>query len=201
MKKIKRTFALVSFIVLSHQAFAQTSYGIKGGVNWVRLNVNSEDSFYEKWGYNYKPAFHFGIYGKHNLSERFSVNPELLFSNKGYSYDKTSEGPNAYSHLNYLNLPVMAGIKLFNSMDLVLGPEFGYLLNAGAQYNKEQYNKFDVGYALGTNFYAGEKIYLSFRYSYGLTSVINTDKSQLPINGKVDFQNQSYQFSIGYRLK
>lgn len=198
---IKRTIFLLFFIVLSHQTFAQTSYGIKGGFNWVRLNVNSEDSFYEKWGYRYKPAFHIGLYSKYNLSERFSVNPELLFSNKGYSYDETSEGPNAYSHLNYLNLPVMAGIKLFNRMDLVLGPEFGYLLNGGAQYNKEQYNKFDFGYALGTNLYAGEKVYISLRYSYGLTSVIDTDKSQLPINEKVDFQNQSYQFSIGYRLK
>ncbi|WP_187261054.1 porin family protein [Pontibacter beigongshangensis] len=198
---IKKAILFVLFVVLAHQNFAQTSYGIKGGFNWVRLNVNSEDPYYEKWGYPYKPAFHVGLYSKYNMSERFSVNPELLFSNKGYISNNTSEGAKVYSHLNYLNLPVMAGLKLFKRMDLLFGPEFGYLLNRGAKYNKEQYNRFDAGYALGANLHAGEKVYISFRYSYGLTSVINPDKSQPPATEKVSFQNQSYQFSIGYRLK
>lgn len=193
---IKRTIVLLLIIVLAHQTFAQTSYGIKGGFNWVTLDVNSEDSFYEKWGYRYRPAFHIGVYSQYNLSERLSINPEFLFSNKGYSYDATSEGPNAYRHLNYLNLPIMAGLKLFESVNLLFGPELGYLING-----EEWTNKFDFGLSTGANFHAGEKVSIGLRYSHGLTSVIDTDKYQLPTNEKVDFQNKSYQLSIGYRLK
>lgn len=184
------------FILLAHQTFAQTSYGIKGGFNWVTLDVNAADSFYEKWGYRYRPAFHIGLYSKYNLNKRLSINPELLFSRKGYSYDRTSEGPNAYEHLNYLNLPIMAGFNLFNSTDLLFGPEFGYLFSS-----KEIYNKFDFGFSTGINFFARERINLSFRYSHGLTSVVDTDTYQLPTNEKVDFQNKAFQFSIGYRLE
>jgi len=193
---IKRTIIFLFFLVLAHQACAQTSYGIKGGFNWVTLDVNSDDSFYEKWGYPYKPAFHFGFYSKYNLRERVSVNPELLFSNKGYMYSQTSEGPKSYKHLNYLNLPIMAGFSLFNRLDLLLGPELGYLLN-GEDWN----NKLDFGLSTGANFHAGEKITIGIRYSHGLTSVIDTDQYQLPTNEKVDFQNKSYQLSIGYKLK
>jgi hypothetical protein len=196
MEMLKRTILLLFFIVLTQQTFAQTSYGIKAGFNWVTLDVNSSERFYEKWGYNYRPAFHFGVYGKYNLSDRLSINPEMLFSQKGYSYDRTSEGPVAFEHLNYLNLPVMAGVNLFNKMDLLFGPEVGYLLNQG-----EYYRKFDFGLAMGANFYVGQKAYLGFRYSHGLISVVDTDKRQLPTNDKVDFQNKAYQFSIGYRLK
>lgn len=196
MKMIPRAILLLVFIILSQQTYAQTSYGIKGGFNWVTLDVNSEESFYEKWGYAYRPAFHFGVYSKYNLSERLSINPELLFSNKGYSYDRTSEGPVAFEHLNYLNLPVMAGVTLFKRMDLLFGPEVGYLLNQAGYYKK-----FDFGLSMGANFYVGQKVSLGFRYSHGLTSVVDTEKRQLPTNDKVDFQNKAYQFSIGYRLK
>jgi hypothetical protein len=196
MEMLKRTFLLLFLLMLTQQAFAQTSYGIKGGFNWVTLDVNSEETMYEKWGYAYRPAFHVGVYGKYNLSDRLSINPEVLFSQKGYIYDKTSEGPVAFEHLNYLNLPVMAGLQVFKRVDLLFGPEVGFLRNQG-----EYYKKLDFGYAVGANFQVSQKIYLGFRYSHGLTSVVDTEKRQLPTNDKVDFQNKAYQFSIGYRLK
>jgi hypothetical protein len=51
-----------------------------------------------------RSGFHVGVYGESFISESFSIQPELLYSQQGY---KITNSSGTFTKLDYINLPIM----------------------------------------------------------------------------------------------
>jgi hypothetical protein len=162
----------------------KTSFGIKAGVNLSNLtlddeNLNSESS---------KFGFHGGFFLKAPITEFFSIQPELLYSNKGTRarYNSTLFGNDGESRFNlhYLEVPVSAVIN-FGMLNIHGGVYGSYLAAAtvtnvrygddmittgGRDLQRGDFNDFDYG-VLGGIGLDIDRFTVGVRYSYGLREV------------------------------
>jgi hypothetical protein len=83
---------------------AQNSgFGAKGGLNFSNMTVEGNND------QNLKFGFHAGVFNKISISESFAVQPELLYSGKGFKNnfdDNIFADGEAKFNLNYIDLPV-----------------------------------------------------------------------------------------------
>ncbi|NIF05258.1 PorT family protein [Chryseobacterium sp. Tr-659] len=143
MKKFIAVIAFAGSLFVNAQEKAQStsslspiSFGVKAGFNGSTLTRGD--------GYNYdnnekiKPGFHAGVFVHIPVTEKFSVQPELLFSQLGsksdYNYRTTSDNYRMTQHysytttLNYITLPLMVQYNILPQLYVEAGPEFGLLL-------------------------------------------------------------------------
>ena len=108
MKKI--ILAAVLFIATSATIQAQLlKIGVKAGVNFA--NQTGDAGFdgisVDKEGIT---SYHAGLVTEVKLLEKFSIQPELLYSTQGATYK--SAGEEFKNELGYLSIPVMAKFYL-----------------------------------------------------------------------------------------
>jgi opacity protein-like surface antigen len=143
MKKFFAALAFTSLLFANAQEKTQTAspsspvtFGVKAGLNGSTLTRGD--------GYEYdnnekmKVGFHAGVFANIPVSAKFSIQPELLFSQLGsksdYNYRTSSGNYRRTQHydysttLNYLTLPVMVQYNILPQLYVEAGPEFGYLL-------------------------------------------------------------------------
>jgi len=108
--------------------------GIKGGVNYANLYDTKGQSFAASslWG----PVF--GGYLSVPIGTYLGIQPEVLYSGKGYSGQGTSIfGPYSYTdRLNFLDTPLMLQFKPIPHLYLLGGPEYSYLLSHTYTFNQ-----------------------------------------------------------------
>jgi len=184
MKKIFITGLMsILFAVIS---FAQMpKIGVTAGLNASNIN---------RGGYKNKAGLQAGLVADFSVTENFSVIPELLFSQRGYSNDLLA-GVTSGITLNYIQLPVNAAYKFGvgnGSKVLVFaGPYFGYGISATNEAfgSDNFYNRFDFGFNAGAG-YEFEKIFFKLQVNPGL---INISHSSL-----VKTKNINVAVSAGY---
>ncbi len=130
MKKLVLTLAVAA----SSLTFAQ-QFGVKAGMNVSSLSEDATLSDQKS-----KIGFNAGVFMNAPISENFSIQPEVLYSQYGSKVDGTSTSnvggvttttTSSYSrNLDYVAVPVMLQYKLVPSFYLEAGPEFGFLLSA-----------------------------------------------------------------------
>ncbi|AKD05509.1 hypothetical protein PKOR_04155 [Pontibacter korlensis] len=192
MKKLilSLAIALVSFTA----AQAQASLGVRGGANISNLSgdLRDEDLFENKVDFHAGLILNFPI-----VDEFFSIQPELLYSRKGFKNSDEEftllnqtyrrEGKVNY---NYLDLPILARIKA-GPLYFEAGPQASYLLNVnnetkeyinGSLQNtnrdeksKEGLSEFEVGYAAGIGFESRNGISLGVRYNGSFSDFVDED--------------------------
>lgn len=108
-------------------------FGVKAGMN--ASTVTKAQDFDNKM----KIGFNVGGFANIPISEKFSVQPEILYSGLGVKqefYASNSDGA-GYSYsakgtsttfLNYITIPVMLQYNLIPNLYVEAGPEFGFLL-------------------------------------------------------------------------
>ncbi|MDO7848284.1 porin family protein [Hymenobacter sp. M29] len=200
---LKLFLSLGAFLSLAGSAQAQNiRYGLKAGVSLARqtdLDIT---------GARNKVGATAGLMADAALSEKFSLHPELLFSQKGQRFEGSGPGGYSYSYQfrsNYLDLPVLLRLKL-NSFFVEAGPQVGYLLSAKGTETRssstlptpvsntydttEGLRRFDVGFVVGVGYQLRERWELSARYNVGIlgTSTYNTTQRR----------NSVFQFQAGY---
>ena len=107
---------------------AGVRYGIKGGVNLagVRLSPNPGNLV------SGLTAFHAGVFAEVPLTARVSFQPELLYSQQGFSI-VNGIGKVTF---NYLSLPLLGKLHLTDNISLVAGPQVSYLANSRVGLNR-----------------------------------------------------------------
>lgn len=180
---------LIGFLSLvsSKQALAQTNptarFGAKGGLNVSNLyidNVNDENA---RFGFNG------GLYGQILSTKTFALQPELLFSTKGSQADYGGiVNSTVRFNLNYLDLPLLAVIKLGPLAEIHAGGYASYLLSANINYegnlgsgtdriDRDQLKTFDYGLTggFGLNFGA---VQVGARYNYGFVKIADSNSAR-----------------------
>ncbi|RTY89662.1 porin family protein [Flavobacterium sp. GT3R68] len=163
------------------------SFGVKGGLNVASIS-NSDDA-------KSLIGFHVGAFGEFMLSEKFAIQPEVLFSTQGAKIDN-SLGETDYK-LNYINIPVMAKFYVTPAVSVELGPQIGFLMSAdfGDDDVKDDLNSTDFGIGFGVGYNLTSNMSLNARYTIGLSDI-----EKEPFPGEDASQNGVLQVSFGYKF-
>lgn len=190
-------------LAMNQQLIAQTkSAGIKGGLNVSNLYIDNVNDQNARLGIN------LGFYGQLFSTETVALQTELLFSTKGSRAQYTGViNQEVKYNLNYLDLPVLAVIKLGESAEIHLGGYASYLLNANISYkgdlgngvsqvDKDNLKSFDYGLVggLAANFGG---VQVGARYNYGLVKIANSSDARSLIG---DAKNSCAQLYIAFNL-
>lgn len=191
MKKILSLFAFVGLVALGANAQG-VSGGLKLGMNLANQTVSSGDFTVSP---SFRPAIHAGGYLTAMLSEKFGVQPEILYSGQGY---KQNGGT---FKVNYITVPVLLRLNFTNVFSIHAGPQIGVLMSAKAEYEggdsedvKDLLKGTDIGIAAGLGVDLPMGLNFGFRFVKGMTNII--DES----DGDYKQKNYNLQFSVGYKL-
>jgi hypothetical protein len=186
MKKIiLSSIAVLAFGFANAQDGA--SFGVKGGLNMATISGAE--------GASSLLAFHMGGFAEFNVSDKFAVQPELLYSMQGAKY--SAFGTSYTTNLNYLIVPVMAKYFVTDAISINAGPQLGILMSAKSEGIdvKDGYNTTDFGLNIGGGYNIGDNMMLDLRYNLGFSELAK-DK----VAGDSANKNAVIQLSFGYKF-
>ncbi|MFW2136466.1 porin family protein [Chryseobacterium sp. TY4] len=200
-------------VVVGAMSFAQ-QFGIKAGAN---ISSISKDGFEDSKS---KVGFYGGLFMNAPLSEQFSIQPEVLYSQQGAEVKRTytalgnTTTIDGKLNLDYITVPVMFQFKATPEFYIEAGPEFGFLVNAKQKGDikvngntvasdtydaKDNYNSFNMGAALGVGFNVTENFGVNARYVAGFTD-INKDGNTSLQNDDNKNRNNTFQVGLNYKF-
>ena len=198
MKKL----LLIGAIALSGASMVNAQkIGAKAGVNMATLGGDVQDA-------KSKIGFHVGVYGEWAITDKFSIQPEVLYSAEGAKFKE--EGITLNTNLNYINIPIMFKYRATDKLFIEAGPQVGFLI--GAKYKsdnndfqsfieslgmnaKDDYKKINFSIGLGAGYDITEKFNVGVRYMAGLANIAEVEGSDYSEKSNV------FSLSLGYRFK
>ena len=182
---------LMSTTFMAAQEFVY--FGAKGGVNFSTF---SGDGFSDFDGDSKsRTAYHLGLLAEIPVSERFSIQPEVLYSAQGYDIQEINDGQDVEFQLDYVTVPVLAKLYVFEGLSLEAGPQLGFLVenevdsSAGSvALNDDDFKTFEFSLGLGAS-YKFNNFFIYGRYNAGLSEVYE--------NPNVDAKNSVIQAGVG----
>lgn len=172
------------FIAVSSLVQAQgIGIGIKAGANFANQSITD-------WDTSTKTGFLGGAYVVLAFSEKWAIQPELLYSSQG------SELPNDIKDLTYLTIPVLLRWKPISLLSIEAGPQFSSLLDAVDQSGdsiEEDFKNSDFGLAVGVTIHLPLGFNGGLRYVWGFTNVSNLGNDH-------EVKNTTAQIIIGWTI-
>ena len=157
-------------------------FGAKAGINLANISNGSDINFSP----GMKIDFHAGAVANFHFGRRnegspagtgmFGLQPEILYSRQGFTFDGDAH------NLDYLMVPVMLKLYVADGINIEAGPYFGYLFGVspnstvidGAQiaFSDLKGGK-DVGLGIGAGYEMKQGLIIGARYSLGLSDMAN----------------------------
>ena len=196
MKTMKKSILFIAALVLSTTyAAAQDEYvyfGIKGGVNFSTFSGDGFSDFNDE---NARTAYHLGLLAEVPVSDRFSIQPEVLYSAQGFDVVRREDNADIEHQLDYVTVPVLAKFYLTEGFSLEAGPQIGFVVDEeisdgdnSIDFYDEDRKDLDVSLGLGAS-YKFNNVFLYGRYNAGLTDIYD--------NPNVNVKNSVIQAGIG----
>lgn len=205
MKKV--ILAAVAVMVFGFANAQKAQFGLKGGLNVANQSYSGEGAP--------SPSsiigFHIGGFAEVKISDKFSIQPELLYSTQGSEFDYTLymdgaeyDTKNTFK-LSYINVPVMFKYYAAKKFSLEAGPQVGFLTSSKietkvlgqsvTQGAKDLFENVDFGLNIGAGYDFTSKFSAGVRYNFGLANVgENEDGSDDSI------KNNVFSLSLGYKF-
>lgn len=179
--------------------------GVKGGVNLSTIGGDDLDDA------DSRTSFNAGLFMEIPISERFSFQPELLYSGQGFDIKERNQdnifdtADNIEYQLDYIQVPLMLKVYLIEGLSVEAGPQVGFKINEKIDFKTDggvididkddSYVKnFDAGLAVGAAYKFNNGFFVNARYTHGLTTIFK-DKT---IFEGVDAKNKVFQFGVGF---
>ena len=121
MKKLILCAAIAAF-GLSNVNAQEVKFGAKAGVNFANLSGDDADDL------DSRTSFHIGGVVNIGISEKFAVQPELVYSSQGAKGN--FEGVDVDYNFDYINVPVLAKFTVAEGFSIEAGPQVGFLMSA-----------------------------------------------------------------------
>lgn len=212
MKKVILVFAFATFMFGS--MFAQKSssdfreklsFGVKAGINIS----NVYDSQGEQFNADSKLGLAAGVFVALPIGKYFGVQPEILFSQKGYKGSGSLLGSEySYSYTsNYIDVPLLFAIKPISMITIVVGPQYSFLVKDNYTFNSAIINidqetvfendniRKNTLSILGGVDFNFNRIVIGTRVGWDLQSNKGDGTSETP-----RYKNIWYQATIGFRF-
>jgi len=219
---MKKHLFFLSSLALSVAAMAQSnvSFGVRAGITNSNLRGNAVQNFQNVLNFtggalntNSKTGFYGGGFASIPVSEQFSIEPGITYSQKGYELKgsfgiKGTDlvGARSQLNLNYVEVPVLAKANI-SGLQLFAGPQVSYLANANLHttagalgFNlindrrdvKDQFNTWDVALTGGIGYQFANGFSVNAAYDHGL-SKINSGQS-------MEAYNEAVKVGVGFRF-
>ena len=201
--------------VASAQRAGDMTIGVMAGVNYSTVNQDPESS---DVSFGYKAGFVGGVFLGVQVNDWFSIEPEVLFSQKGAKVNGKGNNSSLEGsvRINYIEVPVLAkfwfpvsdpGVKPF----IFAGPEVEFKVSCTAEGailavtgstdcdktdNEINLKSTDFGVTggAGVNFRAGgQDVRLDARYTFGLTDINDSSAS----TDQREIKNRAFAVTVG----
>lgn len=193
MKSIHVTLILICLSVWSISLIGQSQFGVKIGANFSHIdeNIDTDGAVGNAVGelviensYKVKVRPQIGVWFNFPLTDRLSLQPELLWTEKNlHAEDNNPE--DGYINFQYFSLPVLANYQLGN-WRIELGPELSFLLDQSLKDFANsldespfiEENVFEVAINIGVQYHY-DRWRVGLRGSRDLTDFISFDFTDL----------------------
>ncbi len=182
--------------------------GLRGGLNFANVTNASSINAGSETGFNV------GIFYSPPSKGIVSFRTEFDFSRQGYNFATNTNSGTV--NLDYILFPQLVGINITRFVQLQIGFQMAYLINAKADSSNQTsssnpygsvldyYNRFDYGGAVGIEVYPFLGILVGARYSLSFGELYKppTNGSLVPPSfvPTVDAKNNVVQIYAGYRF-
>lgn len=178
--------SVLVFLVLLVAPVAIHAQGVGLG---IKAGANFADQAVEDIDIKTATDFHVGAYLNLNISEKFGITPEVLYSAYGTQWEDVKVD------YDYIALPVMFRFKPIKLLSIEAGPQFSFLTKAEVEEVgdvKDQLKNNDFGLAFG----AGVQLPLGFnagaRYVLGFTDISDVSEESI--------KNRTFQIYVGWTI-
>jgi hypothetical protein len=145
--------------------------GFKAGINFANLNSTASTDM--------TTGFYIGFLADIELSSKFHLQPEVLYSREGASGIL----------LDYIKVPVMAKYYLSDELALHAGPYISVITGP-----TRDFQRYDAGAAAGLSYEFPFGLYTDARYNFGVLDILN-------VQGADAVRNSVIQVGIGYKFQ
>lgn len=190
---MRKTTLLLAFLLVSLFGFSQSAlYGVRAGVNISDLNFD-EDEVTGMPEHTHRNGFAIGFFGDYKLSSNVGLLVEMQFSAEGSKekYDQIDQ-ESGYSpeslRLDFIQMPIMAKLKISDKLSLGLGPQIGLKVHA----YEDSYRNMHFSAIGGLEYMISDEFFFDVRYSHGLTNIFDDNVGVKAINENIQ---------IGFGLK
>tara|TARA_B100000929_G_C15423803_1_gene392299 strand:- start:110 stop:718 length:609 start_codon:yes stop_codon:yes gene_type:complete len=201
---MKKTFLLVAIAIVgfsvSSNAQEYWNFGVKGGVNFTNM---TSDGFEDN---NTRTGFHLGVLAEIPVGDRFSVQPEVLYSTQGTEATRNFGGDRIQGEyqLDYVQVPVIAKFYIIDGLALEAGPSFNFLVEEEYDFESntldfetdtEFASTFEFGGAFGASYKLNNGFFLNGRYVVGFTDAFDSDSFDDDA-----IKNNGFQLGVGFQF-
>lgn len=214
MAKVTLLLSLFCFLNTSDLISQEARFGAKAGLNYSSVVGDLTD------GVKFRFSGHAGIFLDIYFSDKFSFQPELLYSSQGFQFSSDlseidgnpTPGGNDFRtnvQLNFLTVPILGKFRLGENYSLEFGPQVGFLLNQvtkiknldeadSSNSNSNSKNsisgkfQLDYGAAVGLSIKVSDQFSISPRMYLGLRNRLNDAE------GNIQNYHASLQLSVNY---
>jgi hypothetical protein len=207
---MKKNFLIILILLANISINAQTTemtFGLKSGINMSKYTPDVYVGNSRIVEYQGKIGFYIGGYSNIKISEKFRVQPELLFSNQGtkrvFEDISVSDSNGILIGISdieetinesVISLPIILQYFVNNKFNLEGGIQLGYVMNRkqettkdsfglnqgnNSQNNNTDYDKFDLGLNIGLGYKILENVRINTRYFLGLIERDNAIKPSI----------------------
>jgi hypothetical protein len=206
MKKLVIVTVLILAFAFTANAqdAAGPQFGIKAGLNVSGHYGADTDEFHKM-----KAGGVFGFYMSYAASPQFTIQPEVLYSMKGWKWEEGTYMETGKT--NYIEIPVLFKYNVqtegTTSPSLFVGPAIAFLTKAEVDWDDDgdtgtedikdflKSSDFSVVFGGGVDFAMGEgTVTFDARYTLGLSKLPDSELDELG----VDVKNKTWSFMFGY---
>ncbi len=198
-----RTIGLIMLICMPMLANSQLGIGLKAGLNFA--NVTNASSINN----SNRSGFMLGAFLAPAHKKLISSRTELIWSRQGYNYKTGTKSGKV--DLDYILLPQLMGINFTKFLQVQLGAQMAFLVNANADSTSSGgasgswgsimnfFNRFDYGFAAGAEIHPHGGLLIGARYNISLGKLYESVQSgQLPSFASIDAKNNVVQIFAGW---
>lgn len=124
-----------------------------------------------------------GAFAEVEMSDWFAIQGEILYSQQGF--DTKTAGVKSQFQIDFITMPVVTKYYLIGGLNVQLGAQFGYLINAKSklpdtprQSIKGDVNRYNVGILTGLAYDFNFGLVLEGRYTLALTDTFVSGEKQ-----------------------
>lgn len=200
---------MIAFVTLSvtnsNAQSTAVSFGIKAGINYSNVYDSDNDDFVADG----KFGFAAGAFATIPLGKFLGIQPEILYSQKGFKSSGTYFG-STYSMTRtteFIDVPLLLAVKPIDQVTLLFGPQFSYLMKqkdnfTGGTISSTQQQDFDndditkniLGLTGGADFNV-DNLVLGLRAGWDIKTNEGDGNSSTP-----RYKNMWYQATVGYKF-
>jgi hypothetical protein len=209
-----KTFTIsLILLILGVRVFAQSAtgvpyMGIKVGASYS-MNAFSNPSLADyatkaKWG------FAGGFFYNIPISNKFSLQPELLFSQMGSKLESNLDATtNATLELDYASIPFLVKFSPIDALAIFAGPQLDFMVRGALNYDSQpesdirsSLKEFSPAVTFGGEYWFTKNFGVYARYMLGLSN-LNAKEPGIWFNQQVltsDLRNSALQFGVALRF-